>query len=344
MKIKQFRFILFYVYFFSLMSNETSKETLSKDVIKLESVEYKKIEVNSLPIEGSCVKAYLTCNPSIVTTENGYIVICRMVNYKIFVEGNICNYKATLPYKTKNILQLYDKELKKIKEVPIVDYVSQNCFSQIGPEDCRIFNWDNEYWFTGCTHDINVKCNIGVMLGLLKNINNNDVIEFDKLINLAPLNDNVMEKNWLPFIINNKLYMMYSYDPLKILEVEKDNSYKVIINEKQKFDFSQFKGSAAPIPFKDGYLLVIHETKEPRKFPFTIEMRYFHRFIYLDSSLRIKKISNRFTFKDEIIEFVCGLTLDHSKQKIILGLGIWDREAYLGLLDVDYVWSLLNDI
>ena len=330
--------------FLAVFGVEVPQKELSKEIIRLDSIDYKKIELILPLVDGCHLKKYLPCNPSICKIKNGYIVLCRTLNYELYIDGNRIEYNKCSPIKTKNIAVFYDKDFNKVKQTPIMDYVPVNYFKQIGPEDCRIFKWNDEYWFVGTTYDTSMYGEMRALLGSLKNVEDGDIIEFDKLISLASPGQAIHEKNWLPWIMNDKLLMVYSYDPFTILEVEKNGSYKIIINQNQAFNLSQFRGSAAPIPFKDGYLLMVHEVISPRIWPFTTDMRYYHRFIYLDSELKINKISNCLTFKNEIIEYVCGMTLDHSKQKIILGLGVWDREAYLGFMDAEYVWSLLNDI
>lgn len=322
------------------------KQKLSNDVIKLDNFEYKKIDVSLSPIEELPEKTYLPCNPSICRTENGYLVICRTVNYVMYIDGEIIRYKpicANSISRNKSILVHYDKNFNKIKETPITDYSPKYFQNKIGPADCRIFRWGNEYWFTGATHDTRPYGVSRIALGNLKNIDDNKQVKLDELITLAGPNKNRYEKNWLPLVRHNNLYMIYSYDPFIIFHVAKNGLYKVVINKNQEFDLSQFRGSAAPISFKEGYLLVVHEIKPPI-IPKTVETHYYHRFVYLDSNLNIQKISNRFTFKDQPIEYVCGMTLDHSNQTVILSLGIWDREAYLCFMDSDYVCSLLKAV
>lgn len=331
----------------STLFNINAKQGLSNEIVKLDNVEYKKIEVVPSPVEGCPQKTYLPCNTSICRTDKGYMVISRTVNYETYVENNYIKYRPMdlkSVFRTKNIAIFYDKDFVKIQEKPIMDYVPKFFFKQIGLEDCRIFKWNDEYWFVGTTFDTKFNGVANIALGNLNDIETEEIIKLGELITLDSPNPSKDEKNWLPLVISNKLIMIYSYDPFILLEVEKDGSSKVIINENQAVDLSPLRGSAAPISFKDGYLLLTHQIIPPKAWPPTVDMHYYHRFIYLDSNFKIKKISDCLTFKDQVIEFVCGMTLDHSNQRLILGLGVWDRDAYLCFMDAEYVWSLLKDI
>jgi hypothetical protein len=70
--------------------------------------------------------------------------------------------------------------------------------------------------------------------------------------------------------------------------------------------------------------------------------RYFHRFVYLTQDFKIEKMSKPFIFKQLGIEFCCGMTLDHTEDELILAVGIEDREAYLCIVDLDTIRSLLH--
>lgn len=153
------------------------------------------------------------------------------------------------------------------------------------------------------------------------------------------MNVKMGRKNWLPLIIKDKLYTIYSFDPFTIFQIEKDGTYIIVIQKQQNFDLSTFRGSAGPLIFNEEYLIMIHEL-----ICMDENVNYYHRFLYLDSDLNITKISDRFTFMNENIEFSCGMTLDHSDQKLVISVGIWDKEAYLYFIDVNYVNSLLKAI
>jgi len=71
---------------------------------------------------------------------------------------------------------------------------------------------------------------------------------------------------------------------------------------------------------------------------------YVHRFAFLDRDFIITKVSKPFIYMHKGIEYCCGMTLDHSEKNLIMTIGIEDREAYLSIVDVDTVRSLLEPL
>ena len=71
---------------------------------------------------------------------------------------------------------------------------------------------------------------------------------------------------------------------------------------------------------------------------------YLHRFVYLDKNFIIKTVSRPFTFTHFGIEFCCSMTIDHTGTQLIMAVGIEDREAYLGFVDLSIIRSLLHPL
>ena len=85
-------------------------------------------------------------------------------------------------------------------------------------------------------------------------------LHVEKLVPLKGIDPARCEKNWLPFVKNNELYAIYGYDPLIILKINRETGdCETVLNEEPDHDFSKFRGSAAPIAFDDGYLILVHE-------------------------------------------------------------------------------------
>jgi len=322
---------------------ETKKKESSPIALKLENSECKKIEVQLSPLEECPDKTYLPCNPSICKFEEGYLVVCRTVNYDIDFNRNpvIQPIDLSESLKTKNILVHYDRHFNKIKEARIVDHSAIPTFfhKRLSLEDYRIFNWHDELWFLSTTHDTNIQGTPKKVLGKIKNLKSEDSIELENLVTIDHPCTKWGEKNWLPFIMDNKLHAIYSFDPLTVFHIETDGTYTTSIKNEHEFDMTEFRGSAAPIPFQEGYLALVHEHVSSND-----KFNYFHRFVYLDANLTIKKVSDRFTFMGQDVEFVCGMALDDLTQKLVIGLGVWDKEAYLCFIDTDYVSSLLQPL
>ena len=135
--------------------------------------------------------------------------------------------------------------------------------------------------------------------------------------------------------------MVYSYEPFVVYQPNlQTGRCNGIVYKKSACDFSLFRGSAGPVEFEDGYLLLVHEVLQQSDF----QRVYFHRFVYCDRDFRIKKVSKPFTFQHFGVEYCCGMTLDHTGSQLILSVGIEDREAYLYFYDLKMIQERLYEL
>lgn len=291
---------------------------------------------------------YLATNPSIIKTEEGYAVICKTVNYtqkraEIYtpIDPSIKNIYGNV--KTKSILLNYTKDFNLISQDEIIDNLSkkQRVSMESGIcdiEDCRIFATD-PLQFTCTVFDMTTESRVQIASCRATDTSISSSLDLEELTLLKGPDSTRVEKNWLPFIQNNTLHVIYSYDPFIIYSVDENTgATKESVKYSPDYDFSSFRGSAGPIPFDDGYLAVVHEVvfKEGRI--------YLHRFLYLDQDFKVTKISKPFTYKHIGIEFCCGMTLDHSNKKLLMGIGIEDAEALIATVDLDTVRSMLQPL
>jgi hypothetical protein len=106
------------------------------------------------------------------------------------------------------------------------------------------------------------------------------------------------------------------------------------------YRFGGFRGSAPPISFNDGFLIIVHqEVGIPGH-----GRIYIHRFVFLDKDWIITKISRPFTFRHTGVEFTCGMTLDHSNDNLLIGLGEEDKKAFIASVSVGLVREMLRDL
>ncbi|HSX12520.1 MAG TPA: hypothetical protein VLF61_03435, partial [Rhabdochlamydiaceae bacterium] len=311
----------------------------------LKNAEFKKVEID-LPLIREGEEAYYNpMNPSIYRTDQGYKLICRAVNFTL--KNGV--YTSLDPedgvIRTRNFLIHYDQDFKLLSQNEIVETAPRMKVEPLwrieGFEDCRLFAFDQGDWFTCTTFDTNPTGVCQISLCKLENEPKGKQIQVEKLVALKGPDSNRYEKNWLPFVKENQLLMLYSYMPFIINKPNiETGEWEPVLQYELNFDFSRFRGSAGPIPFDRGYLVLIHEV-----FMRTENERcYLHRFIYLDQDFMIKKISLPFTFQHVGVEYCCSMTLDHTGTKLIMPIGIEDREAYLCTIDLDTVRALLQDL
>jgi hypothetical protein len=134
------------------------------------------------------------------------------------------------------------------------------------------------------------------------------------------------------------MFAIYSYDPFILYKINAENGTCEKVREYEPaYDFSHFRGSAAPIEFDNGYLVLVHEIVLSDD-----KRHYLHRFLYFDQDFNLIKLSKPFTFFHKGIEYCCGMTMDHANQTCILSIGLEDQEAYLAFIKLEDVRALLE--
>jgi hypothetical protein len=98
-------------------------------------------------------------------------------------------------------------------------------------------------------------------------------------------------------------------------------------------------GSSQVIPFKCGFLSVVHEA---RQHPHTGKRYYQHRFVWYDKSKTMQRITKPFYFHDKVIEFVAGVAWHPNGKSIMISYGREDKEAWIATVDAnelsEFIW------
>jgi glycosyltransferase involved in cell wall biosynthesis len=298
------------------------------------------IDIVLPPINEGSEERYRHSNPSICKTKDGYNVICRAVNYTQVGARDFTTNDERGVFRTKNFLLHYDANWQLLSCQEILDNPSRakirSCNVE-GLEDCRLVEVGEKLWFTCTTSDTNPTGQRQISLCRLGK-GDGRTVAVEKLIPLLGPDPYRCEKNWLPFVKEGKIHLMYSYDPLIIYQPDIGTGQcETVVSEKPAYDLSHFRGSAGSIPFEDGSLVLVHEVLQQSDF----QRIYFHRFVYYDQQGKIKKVSKPFTFQHFGVEFCCGMTLDHQGNELILSVGIEDREAALYFVSLKTIQELL---
>lgn len=273
------------------------------------------------------------CNPSIVRHKNQWYVILRTVNYtqKGAREWNINHSKFNGVVWTKNYLLILNDSLEIRKEYLIIDppiVANPPHYNRPirGMEDMRLFVRDNKLMATFTllnTHNQSEKIfsRIGEVEFQCPDDNKQSVeVRFIREHGTLNSKPQEVEKNWLPFEDG----YVYWYDPMTILD---RNGQNAIIKD-SNFDLSTFRGSAGPIQYNGGWLLVVHQVIMSAG-----SRIYYHRFLYLNCDFEVKNISESFHFDHIGVEFCCGLATNG--KDLYLTYGIEDYTAELLILNKD---------
>lgn len=293
-----------------------------------------------IDVKPSLPEPYVPCNPGLCKLNakngNGYIMICRSVNYHQTGARWYDIHDPDQVVRTKN----WFMELKRNSDGSLEpDMVSASTTREMkelkpraalfpgkvsGLEDCRLVFFKNKYYFTCTNLEGNEQHIPRIYLGELE--------APDRIVSLIELqapNGERCEKNWLPFVEDDELKVLYSVDPVVIYKVDVQTGHLTLCQRFQPHvNLSQCRGSSAPIKFNDAYLVTVHEVVVVPKGNNDIERIYLHRLLEFDLHFtRLLRSSAPFFFSHKGVEFCCSAV--RVGKDIVFGVGIEDRECKL---------------
>lgn len=155
------------------------------------------------------------------------------------------------------------------------------------------------------------------------------------------------EKNWLPWSLGDRLLLLYSYDPLVVLEVDTSSARcREVTRWTPPFAARRWRGGAPPVAFPgsmERWLMLVHETVW-----LDDATVYLQRFVELgvragargELEIRTLRFSRLFAFDHHGVEYATGL-LDAGDGSLIVTFGSEEREARWARFAWDSVERLL---
>lgn len=186
-------------------------------------------------------------------------------------------------------------------------------------------------------------------------------LEARDLVPLRGHEDTKKQKNWLPVIQTHDLYFIYGHYPFTVLKADLDlqtheyNGNVSVHYEDKKKDpsLNGMRGSTAPIPYKNEkgehtYLYIIHYTEGKNKI-------YYHRFVEMDISFTIKRISALFYFeRNNAVEYAVSMLpytehldlgntfVKETVQEYLITYGVQDKIARMTIVSRDAIEDLFK--
>lgn len=314
-----------------ILLSHYSNSHIKNDILKNESFYLENLNFNKLiDININIPKGFYSSSVSIIKNDGNILLNLRAVTYHI--EGT--NYITTSPdgkIYTKNYLidMDYDFNILSVNELienaPNKKYPKNVC----GLEDVRIFT--NKELLCNSTEYNNREFEPRICYGKIFE----NYVYFIKELKLPDVKFKC-EKNWLPFEINEELYFIYQYEPLKIYKLNRDSLECELFIERKisDKDLSSFRGSAAPIRFMDGWLIIIHQVE------FGDVRKYYHRFVWFDNDFTRMKMSSLFFFFEKGIEYNLGII--DNEDSIIIPFSVKDSMSKIGIIDKKIVENMLD--
>jgi len=138
----------------------------------------------------------------------------------------------------------------------------------------------------------------------------------------------------MPQIVRDQLQFIHLCDPTRVV----DERARTLAEAAPSIAAEQFRGGTQAIVFDGGWLALIHEVTERDK-----QRYYQHRFVWFDSSNRLRRVSRPFYFIRKGVEFAAGLVRCSEGKGLIISFGVGDSEAWIATVEASDVRRLLED-
>jgi FkbM family methyltransferase len=273
---------------------------------------------------------YCPSSTSIIPHGTGFRACVRTVNYVLDDVGGYTIHDTQGRVQTTNYIMEFDRDWRPTASMKLVDHSGVRLYSQniLGLEDVRIFGTNQ---FLAVYPEVNAERLPQVCYG-----------EYDasgavtKLLPLTVTQKLQCEKNWLPLVRGNEVLFIYNIGPFQLYRLNTDTGAVKVLKHQALCDenINDFRGSAPPIPYKDGWLAAIHQVyhDNPRN--------YFHRLVWFDFDFTTIKYSDLFYFQDVDIEYT--LALCHSEEGLLIPYSFRDSSAVIAVLEYAEVDRMLK--
>jgi len=212
-------------------------------------------------------------------------------------------------------------------------------------EDFRLFTWLHRLWAIAAVHDGSATL---IQQGLVE-------LGLDGLVRsihcqISPRH----EKNWMPWIDDAKLRLVYSIDPLVALDVDPELR---LARAPEPQGTGTIRGGSQLVPYSRGWLCIVHQVYRPKRvapaynpllggFPQGVKdpvagdapVVYLHHFVKIIGSDVL--ISRPFYFRQIGVEFCAGLT--RHEGSFVASFGVADKEAWLAEISEESIEELFS--
>jgi tetratricopeptide (TPR) repeat protein len=270
-------------------------------------------------------KYYSSSSCIIPFGNNEYAMNVRYVNYYITPQGGYLDCDDHII--TINTFLELDSDLKIQKETLIPSRYDGRQY--IGTEDIRIFKKNDKsrkiHFIATGLHQAG---NLGIVVGDYKT----DAMEYKEI--RPAFANNECEKNWVYFMYQGELAVVYNWTPLIVGKINKSNPNNytldaIKINDNMPKVFRIARGSTNGFEYQNEIWFVVHivSYESPRC--------YYHMLCVFDKEMNFLRNSHLFKFEEEAIEFCLGLIVEENR--VLITYSTWDRTTKIGIYDKKYI-------
>ena len=297
-------------------------------------------------------------NPSIFIDDDGDILVnIRHVNYTLYHaerDQRFFSPWGPLSYLhpekdqrlvTTNYLCRLDQDLNIINYTE-VDYSQLNVppiWEFVGEEDCRITQWDGNYYLIGVRRDTTPNGQGRMEYSKIKLDKTNWIATEVQRVRIPPPIDvnSYCEKNWMP-ILDMPYHFVKWAMPTEVVKANPDKSEceQVLVRSTPSAPIDQ-RGGTNIVSWGDYYIAFTHEVKLWRNYLNQKDSIYRHRMIVWDKEFNFVGLSKSFAFLDTPIEFCVGAAIRN--EKLLLSFGVQDNAAFVLEVPQDVVNAMVTE-
>jgi hypothetical protein len=297
-------------------------------------------------------------NPSIFIDDDGDILVnIRHVNYTLYhaeKDQRFFSPWGPLSYLhpekdqrlvTTNYLCRLDQDLNIINYTE-VDYSQLNVppiWEFVGEEDCRITQWDGNYYLIGVRRDTTPNGQGRMEYSKIELDKTNWIAKEVQRVRIPPPIDvnSYCEKNWMP-ILDMPYHFVKWAMPTEVVKANPDKSEceQVLVKQTPSVPIDQ-RGGTNIVSWGDYYIAFTHEVKLWRNYLNQKDSIYRHRMIVWDKDFNFVGLSKSFAFLDTPIEFCVGAAIRN--EKLLLSFGVQDNAAFVLEVPQDVVNAMVTE-
>jgi hypothetical protein len=297
-------------------------------------------------------------NPSIFIDDDGDILVnIRHVNYTLYHaerDQRFFSPWGPLSYLhpekdqrlvTTNYLCRLDQDLNIINYTE-VDYSQLNVppiWEFVGEEDCRITQWDGNYYLIGVRRDTTPNGQGRMEYSKIELDKTNWIAKEVQRVRIPPPIDvnSYCEKNWMP-ILDMPYHFVKWAMPTEVVKANPDKSEceQVLTRSTPAVPIDQ-RGGTNIVSWGDYYIAFTHEVKLWRNYLNQKDSIYRHRMIVWDKDFNFVGLSKSFAFLDTPIEFCVGAAI--RDEKLLLSFGVQDNAAFVLEVPQDVVNAMITE-
>ena len=263
---------------------------------------------------------FRSSSPSLVSTDNGYLMNVRLVNYSYDKKSGLITVTPHPNIITLNMMVHLNAELQEVsRQILLVPLEPPRLY--LGVEDVRLYRFpDGETRFLGTGYHQNDT--LGVVSGKYPH----EIETATELVQRFNPGTSC-EKNWvhvLPLGRDTPLFV-YRWHPLQLCRRNED---EIVVERVVPTPplFAAMRGSTHGCVYVHEIWFLTHlvEYNTPR--------RYYHMVVVFDEAMTtLRRVTAPFVFENQNIEYCLGLVVE--KERLLCSYSTWDETSKIAVLD-----------